>query len=142
MTQNLLEGFPTIYPDLVYRDPRAALVWLERAFGFQKVMEVPTSDGGILHAEMRFGTGMIILDAAQEQDNLHSPQDLPEANQPLTAFTFVYVADPDAHYARAKAAGAHIISELTNTAYGARGYAARDLEGHLWGFSTYRPMLR
>jgi len=51
----------------------------------------------------------------------------------------VYVADVDAHYARAKAAGAEIVMELEDTDYGSRGYSVRDLEGHLWSFGTYHP---
>jgi uncharacterized glyoxalase superfamily protein PhnB len=57
----------------------------------------------------------------------------------VTAGINVFVEDPDAHYARAKAAGAEIVSELANTDYGARSYGARDIEGHLWWFATYRP---
>ena len=56
MTQNPQEGAPAIYPVLSYQDAAAAMAWLERAFGFKKVMEVPTPDGGIAHAEMSFGT--------------------------------------------------------------------------------------
>jgi len=52
---------------------------------------------------------------------------------------YVYVADVDAHYARAKAAGAEIVMELEDTDYGSRGYSVRDLEGHLWSFGTYHP---
>jgi uncharacterized glyoxalase superfamily protein PhnB len=51
----------------------------------------------------------------------------------------VYVADVDAHYARAKAAGAQIVRELEDTPYGSREYSVRDLEGFLWSFGTYRP---
>ena len=52
---------------------------------------------------------------------------------------YVSISELDAHYARAKAAGASIVQEPRDTSYGARGYYARDLEGFLWGFSTYRP---
>jgi uncharacterized glyoxalase superfamily protein PhnB len=56
-----------------------------------------------------------------------------------TQATFFYVPDPDAHYARAKAAGADIMQPPQDTPYGARAYYVRDLEGFLWGFSTYTP---
>ena len=49
------------------------------------------------------------------------------------------VDDPDAHYARAKAAGAQILRELRDEEYGARGYMAKDPEGHIWYFGNYRP---
>jgi uncharacterized glyoxalase superfamily protein PhnB len=50
----------------------------------------------------------------------------------------VYLADPDAHHARAQAAGARIVQLLYDTPW-ARAYYALDLEGFLWGFSTYKP---
>ena len=52
---------------------------------------------------------------------------------------YVRVADVDAHYAHAKAAGANIVRELADTPYGSREYSVRDLEGHLWSFGTYDP---
>jgi uncharacterized glyoxalase superfamily protein PhnB len=47
--------------------------------------------------------------------------------------------DPDALHQRAVAAGAPIVRELSDTDYGSREFAARDLEGNLWSFGTYRP---
>jgi uncharacterized glyoxalase superfamily protein PhnB len=51
----------------------------------------------------------------------------------------VVVDDPDAHLTRAKEAGANIERELTDQDYGSREYTARDPEGNLWSFGTYRP---
>jgi uncharacterized glyoxalase superfamily protein PhnB len=51
----------------------------------------------------------------------------------------VVVADLDAHCARARRAGARIVREPVDTDYGSRDYAARDPEGNLWSFGTYRP---
>jgi uncharacterized glyoxalase superfamily protein PhnB len=53
--------------------------------------------------------------------------------------TYVVVDDPDAHHERAVAAGAEIVRELTDTDYGSREFSARDPEGNLWSFGTYRP---
>jgi uncharacterized glyoxalase superfamily protein PhnB len=52
---------------------------------------------------------------------------------------YVAVDDPDAHCERARAAGAEIVRDLGDTDYGSRDYAARDPEGNLWSFGTYRP---
>jgi uncharacterized glyoxalase superfamily protein PhnB len=52
---------------------------------------------------------------------------------------YVVVPDADAHYARAKAAGAEILIDIKDEGYGGRGYACRDLEGHIWYFGTYNP---
>lgn len=53
----------------------------------------------------------------------------------------VTIDDPDAHHARAVRAGAKIVVPLADTHYGARAYSAHDVEGHVWTFGTYRPML-
>ena len=117
-------GEPNIFVGLHYQEVRAALAWLERAFGFEKTEEVAGSDGRVIHAEMRFGPGTIML----------MPGDTSSAHH-------VYVAldDPDTHLARAQPAGAKVIRGPETTSYGARAYYAHDPEGFLWGFSTYRP---
>ena len=126
---------PTIYPFLRYDDAPAALDWLERAYGFRKTMEVPGPDGTIAHAQMSFGTGMIMLGSSR------APASAQEPEAALAARHGIYVAvdDADAHYARARAAGAEITRELEDTDYGSREYSARDLEGYHWSFGTYRP---
>jgi uncharacterized glyoxalase superfamily protein PhnB len=123
------DGEPNIFVGLHYRDGRAALEWLERAFGFRKTFEVPGPDGAIVHAEMRIGDGPILIDAG--------PKD-PAAWGDNSQAVFVHVTDPDAHYARAKEAGARILRPPHDTPW-ARGYYAADLDGFLWGFSTYKP---
>ena len=52
---------------------------------------------------------------------------------------YVVVKDPDAHYARAVAAGAKIVREIEDASYGGRGYSCHDLEGYLWSFGSYDP---
>ena len=49
------------------------------------------------------------------------------------------IDDPDSHYQTAKAAGAEIVQEVKDEDFGSRGYMAKDPEGHLWYFGTYRP---
>jgi uncharacterized glyoxalase superfamily protein PhnB len=56
-----------------------------------------------------------------------------------TQSAYVIVEDADAHYARAKAAGAEIVMEIEDQDYGGRLYSCRDPEGHLWNFGTYDP---
>ena len=52
---------------------------------------------------------------------------------------YVVVDDPDAHCARARAAGAELTREPTDQDYGAREYSALDPEGTEWSFGTYDP---
>lgn len=126
---------PTIYPFLRYDDAPAALDWLEQAFGFSRTMEVPGPDGAVAHAQMSFGTGVIMLGSSRGATATEEPDDALAARHGI----YVTVDDADAHCQRAKAAGAVITRELEDTDYGSREYSARDLEGYHWSFGTYRP---
>lgn len=127
---------PNIFPALRYRDASAALDWLKTAFGFEEHAVHRGEDGSIQHAELRLGTGIIMLGEAREEgwmrgraaDALASPISL-----------YVVVEDSDAHHDRAVQAGAEVVRELTDEDYGSHEYSARDLEGNLWSFGTYDP---
>jgi len=133
MAKNPPEGSPNIFPALRYKNAAAALEWLGRAFGFEKQMVVPGPEGTIAHAQMKLGPGVIMLGSGKHGPGTDNPWNTVKQG------VYVYVEDVDAHYARAKAAGAEIVMELEDTDYGSRGYSVRDLEGHLWSFGTYRP---
>ena len=137
MDQDAPSGEPNIFPELVYGDVTAAMKWLEQAFGFRATEVTTGPDGEVYHAEMRLGPGTIMVEPATEDNEfgMRTPRSLGGVNQAVC----VYVDDPDAHYERARAAGAEILVELRTTNYGARSYLARDLDGHLWTFSDYRP---
>jgi uncharacterized glyoxalase superfamily protein PhnB len=127
----------SITPTIFYRDPIAAMRWLENVFGFESVLVVTDDAGNVGHAEMghagmTFGVGgewsapNLIGPAA-----LTSPASLGGVG---TQFMRISVEGIDAHFARAKAAGAHITQEPTDQFYGDRTYRALDLEGHVWNF--------
>jgi uncharacterized glyoxalase superfamily protein PhnB len=127
---------PNIFPELIYDDAPAALEWLARAFGFVLGEVIQAADGKIAHAEMHYGPGTIMLKSATAETVFGvSPRTLGGINQSV----FVAVEDPDTHYERAQATGAEIVMKPTDMDFGARNYAARDPEGHLWGFGTYWP---
>jgi uncharacterized glyoxalase superfamily protein PhnB len=128
---------PDVIPTLRYEDAVAAIDWLERAFGFERHMVVDGGDGAIAHAQLRVGSGMIMLGSAREGDDW--PSKAPGRLGGATGGTYVIVADPDAHCERARAAGAEILREPVDQDYGGRDYSARDPEGYLWSFGTYRP---
>src|SRR5262245_10516831 len=123
-------GDPNIFIGLHYPDPRAAIAWLTRAFGFESLKEVPGPDGNVMHAELQFGAGIVMLEGGSRETAGWGQN---------TQGIWVYVPDPDAHFTRAKAAGAKIIQAPETKHYGARDYYAHDPEGFLWGFSTYKP---
>ncbi|MGI8564704.1 MAG: VOC family protein [Candidatus Dormibacter sp.] len=128
---------PDVIPSFSYQDAKAAINFLEKAFGFE-VHAVYEGEGGTIdHAELRFGNGMIMLGTAHDRPDW--PTRAPGQLGGTTGGTYVIVADPDAHFARARAAGAEIVRGLVDQDYGGRDYGARDPEGYLWSFGTYRP---
>ncbi len=122
---------PTIIPAIRYASANAAADWLEKAFGFAGHAIHRNDEGEVAHAEMTLGNGMVMFGAGT------GAADNPWAKVPMGIYAVV--PDPDAHYARAKAAGAEIVMELYDTPYGSREYSVRDLEGNLWSFGTYDP---
>jgi uncharacterized glyoxalase superfamily protein PhnB len=124
-----------VYPGLTYDDAAAAVEWLRRAFGFKTRLVVPGEGGRIEHSELTLGKAVVMVSSPKPDMGMVSPRGPSSVSQVLS----VRIDDPDAHYARAKAAGATILRELTDEDYGSRGYMARDPEGHLWYFGTYRP---
>lgn len=123
---------PNIFPALRYKDAPAAMEWLGKAFGFAKQFVVPGENNTVAHAQLRLGAGMIMMGSGGKPD----PEN-PWATE--KSGTYVVVPDIEAHYARAKAAGATIERPLADTEYGSREYSARDCDGHLWSFGTYDP---
>ena len=111
----------TIFPALRYEDAPAAIDWLEKAFGFQRQMIVPNPDGTIAHAEILCQGSMIMLGSYRDDFFRYKT---PAAAGGVTQAAYLYIADIDAHFARAVAAGAEIVVELKNTDYGSREYSA------------------
>jgi uncharacterized glyoxalase superfamily protein PhnB len=126
---------PTIFVSLSYNDAPAAIEWLCRVFGFRQRLVVPGPDGSVLHSELSFGSGVIMVSSARPEQGRLSPLNLAGSSAAIS----VYTDDPDSHYAVALAAGAEIVAELKDEKFGARGYMAKDLEGHPWYFASYRP---
>jgi uncharacterized glyoxalase superfamily protein PhnB len=128
----------TVIPAFRYRDAPAAIEWLCNAFGFEKQAVYEGKPGIIEHAQLTFGHGMIMLGSMRDTAYGKS-MTTPEQAGGATGGVYVIVNDADAHYARAKAAGAEILIELVTQDYGGRDYTCRDPEGYVWTFGTYDP---
>jgi uncharacterized glyoxalase superfamily protein PhnB len=123
---------PAFIPALAYKDPRAALDWLERAFGFEVSGVFTDSKGAIVHAEMVHGDGVVMIGGEWEGWAM-SPASTDGVN---TQRVHVRIAqDIDGHCGRARAVGATIVMGPGDAFYGDRSYVALDLEGHRWTFS-------
>jgi uncharacterized glyoxalase superfamily protein PhnB len=124
----------SIYPVLKYSDAHAAIDFLERAFGFQRHAVHENEEGAVVHAELRFGDQVAMVSSAGAGD--------PVFDQGMGRTTvYVAVDEVDSLHDTAAAAGAEIVMPPTEQDYGSRDFSARDPEGNVWAFGTYRPDL-
>ncbi len=128
-------GWPRITTALIYDDPRTAIDWLHRAFGFEVRTIVENRAGTILHCELVYGDGVVMISGAQRP---HSRS--PRAAGGNTQSLMVYVDDVEAHLECAREHGAEIFEPMRETDYGPdywsdRIYGAIDREGHHWWFA-------
>jgi uncharacterized glyoxalase superfamily protein PhnB len=122
---------PPISPLLFYRDARAALEFLERAFGFETRLMVDDGQGGVIHSESAF-EGHVVMISGPPSGQWASPLDL---DGKRTGSVHVQVPDGiDALCEKARAAGARIEREPADQPYGDRVFTCLDPEGHSWSF--------
>lgn len=121
----------TVTPYLAYEDADAAIDWLRTAFGFRERLRYAGEDGRVSHAELETGGESVMVGAPG------GDYQSPSRSGHVHVYVHVYVDDVDAHYARAKKAGATIVSEPEDQPYGDRRYHAADLEGHQWFFAQH-----
>jgi uncharacterized glyoxalase superfamily protein PhnB len=128
-------GQVTMYPIIAYDDTPAAIDWLQRVFAFQPLVVMTNDDGSLAHVELRLGNGVIMPTSRHRTPDPANPWTQPLGTQGL----YVAMDNIDAHYEHAVNGSAEIVRPLADTTYGSREYSARDLEGNLWSFGTYRP---
>lgn len=139
MCSNAADTRLTVIPALRYRDAAAAIDWLCRAFGFERHLVVPGDDGAIAHAQLSFGNGMVMLGSGGHGDYDRLVKNPSEIGGAVTQAPYLIVADADAHYARATAAGAVVVIDIADQDHGGRAYTCLDPEGHVWNFGSYDP---
>ncbi|MBT2471238.1 VOC family protein [Streptomyces sp. ISL-66] len=129
-----MAGVPSICPTLLYTDAKAAMQQLTEAFGFTRVAAYEGEDGSVMHAELSYGNGVVMLGSKGRGGVFDKV--MASAGP---AGVYVVVDDVDAHHRRAVEHGVEILMEPTDQDYGSRDYMARDAEGNVWSFGTYAP---
>jgi uncharacterized glyoxalase superfamily protein PhnB len=131
MLKNRSVPADVVLPHITYQNVAEALVWLTEVFGFTEHYRYGEPGGRVEGAQLHLGDAWIMINSARP--GRASPAQVGHQTQSLT----VFVEDVDAHFERAKSAGAKIVEELNETAYGERQYGVEDLEGHHWLFSRH-----
>ncbi|MFJ5551527.1 VOC family protein [Streptomyces sp. NPDC093225] len=129
-----MAGSPTVCPTLLYNDAKAAVRLLTEAFGFTRVAVYEADDGTVMHAELAYGTGVVMLGSKGRGGVFDTAM-----GDAGPTGVYVVVEDVDAHHKRAVEHGVEILMEPTDQEYGSRDYMARDGEGNIWSFGTYAP---
>lgn len=124
---------PTVWPGLSYVNAPDAIRFLGDAFGFVEALVVPAEGTDeVVHAELRWPEGGgVMLNTAGGDGEVHF-------TPPGAGSVYVVTDSPDAVAERAAAAGAEIVRAIRDEDFGSRGFVARDPEGNLWSFGTYR----
>lgn len=130
-----------VVPFIGYEDAAGAIDWLARAFGFVEDCAARyEEEGTITHAELDLDGATIYLSTPRDYASprrIRETSDLARRaydNPWVIDGHFVEVDAVDAHYERARAAGATILHEPEEPGYGYRVYTAEDPEGHRWMF--------
>jgi uncharacterized glyoxalase superfamily protein PhnB len=128
---------PTVWPVLHYHDTERALRFLAEAFGFRVELAVKDEDGDVVHAELRWAEGgAVVFGSTKHVGGVHSGMG------PGGGATYVVTDEVDAVHERAAAVGAEVVQPPADTTFGSgvptRAFTARDPEGNLWTFGTYR----
>lgn len=130
----------TIIPGLRYRNALSMIEWLCKAFGFEKQAVYLGPNNAVMHSQLTFGNGMIMIGSVDNgtpsSKSMKQPDEIGGAE---TQTPYLIVSDIEVVYANAKTAGAKITMELEEKDYGGKGFTCIDPEGHVWHFGTYDP---
>jgi uncharacterized glyoxalase superfamily protein PhnB len=138
-----LRDMPSVIPMISYEDVAQAADWIVRAFGFRETGRWADGDGRVTHVNMELGEGVVMLGSPSPR--YQSPRHHAEVCDLARAWSttpyvvdgvLVYIDDIEAHFQRAQASGATVLSPLEdNPGVRQRNYRAEDLEGHRWMFA-------
>jgi PhnB protein len=122
------EGLHSVTPGLTVRGAAEAIAFYRKAFGAEELRRFTAPDGNIMHAEIRIGDSVVLLNDELAPAGLYSPA---HYGGPTSALT-IHCPEPDALYARATAAGATALSPMQNTFTGERFGILKCPFGHRW----------
>ncbi len=127
------EGYHTVTPHLIVNDGAAALEFYKKAFGAVELFRMARPDGRIGHAEIKIGDSPVMLADEHPEIRALSPQSV--GGSPVSIH--LYVADVDAMFNQAVAAGASVVRPLQNQFYGDRTGGVKDPFGYQWYIATH-----
>jgi uncharacterized glyoxalase superfamily protein PhnB len=126
------DGFNTVTAHLILEDAASTIEWYKKALGAEELSRAPGPDGKVMHAEIKIGNTILMVN-----DPMGGGKS-PKALGGSPASLWVYVADCDALFNRATAAGAQIAMPLTDQFWGDRSGTLTDPSGYQWTIATHK----
>ncbi len=128
------DGYYTATPYLIIKDAARAIGFYKQAFGATELMRFADPSGKVGHAEIKIGNSPIMLADEHPEMGYRGPQSL--GGTPVSIL--LYVADVDALFSRAIAAGAKELRPVKDQFYGDRSGTLVDPFGHVWTIATHK----
>ncbi|HEY7170464.1 MAG TPA: VOC family protein [Vicinamibacterales bacterium] len=124
------EGFHTVTAHLILDEAARTIDWYKNALGAEELSRSLGPDGRVMHAEIKIGDTILMVNDAIGGGKP------PSALGGSPASLWVYVADSDALFARATAAGAQVVMPMMDQFWGDRTGTLTDPSGYQWTIAT------
>jgi len=127
------EGFHTVTPHLVVREAKKAIDFYQKVFGADVKGVSYTPDGKVMHATLKIGDSLIMLNDEFPERGALSP-----LSGGTTGFALhIYVDNVDPMFEQATSAGATVKMPLMDTFWGDRYGQIVDPFGYKWSLATH-----
>jgi PhnB protein len=127
------EGMHTVTPHLICAGAAEAIDFYEKAFGAVELSRMPGSDGKVMHASIRIGDSVLMLNDEMPEWGTFGAKHF--KGSPVTIH--LYVENADAVFEQAVRAGAKVTMPLADMFWGDRYGKVEDPFGHLWSIGTH-----
>ena len=127
------EGMHTVTPHLVCAGAAEAIEFYQTAFGATELSRVPGANGKLMHASVRIGDSVVMLNEEMPEWGAFGPKSLKGSAVTI----HLYVENADAVFEQAVAAGAKITMPLDDMFWGDRYGKVEDPFGHQWSIGTH-----
>lgn len=135
MVKPIPDGYGTVTPTLTVREAAKAIEFYKKAFDAHEIFRFPSPDGKtIMHAEIKIGDSIVMLNDEFPQMNCISPQTIGGTGSMI----HLYVEDADSVFNKAVSSGAKILMPMMDMFWGDRYGTIEDPFGHRWGIATHK----
>ena len=127
------EGMHTVTPHLICAGAADAIEFYKKAFNAVEKMRLPGPQGKLMHAAIQIGDSLLMLFDEMPEWGALGPKSLKGSSVTI----HLQVADADAAFKQAVAAGAKITMPIEDAFWGDRYGKLEDPFGHHWSVATH-----